>query len=104
MRYQQTNPRRPLATRRRGPWRRLAALAALLCSGLAFPHGAIAATNDIFTVAGVGAPGFSGDGGVATGAELNRPVGMAETADGGLLIAHLDKPPVRRGASPGGVT
>src|SRR3954452_5002408 len=101
MRHHETNPSRPLATRRPA---RLGALAVLLCSGLAFPHGASAATNDIFTVAGVGERGFSGDGGLATGAALNSPVGVAEMADGGFLIADLDNARVRRVSAAGTIT
>ena len=50
----------------------------------------------------MGEPGFSGDGGLATGAELHSPVGVAETADGGFLIADLDNARVRR-VSPAGI-
>jgi hypothetical protein len=38
-------------------------------------------------VAGTGYEGVSGDDGPATDAELNRPVAVAVTADGGFLIA-----------------
>jgi hypothetical protein len=44
--------------------------------------GAHAATNNIFTVAGT-TQGLSGDGGLATVAQLNLPRGVAATADGG---------------------
>ncbi len=40
----------------------------------------------ITTVAGSGAAGFSGDGGLGTAAQLSLPVGVAVTADGGILI------------------
>jgi hypothetical protein len=42
----------------------------------------------ITTVAGTGTAGFSGDGGAATAAQLDGPLGVAATADGGLLIAE----------------
>src|SRR4051812_49616930 len=45
----------------------------------------VAADATIGTVAGTGAPGFSGDGGPATAAALDVPEGVLETPDGGLL-------------------
>ncbi len=39
------------------------------------------------TVAGTGQPGFSGDGGPGTAANLNFPYGLLFARDGGLLIA-----------------
>ncbi|HTI34467.1 MAG TPA: hypothetical protein VL422_12365, partial [Miltoncostaea sp.] len=41
----------------------------------------------VTVVAGTGARGFAGDGGPATAAVLNRPVGVGAAADGGFLIA-----------------
>ena len=46
------------------------------------------ATNSIYTVAGTGTPGFSGDGGRATSAQLNQPNAVAVTLDGGFLISE----------------
>ena len=43
--------------------------------------------GDIYTVAGNGTSGFSGDGGPATKAELNFPDGVAIDPDGNLAIA-----------------
>jgi hypothetical protein len=49
-------------------------------------YGVAMTARDIYTVAGDGTGGFSGDGGPATSAELYYPGGVA--ADGGnLLIA-----------------
>lgn len=50
----------------------------------------------ISTVAGVGTPGLSGDGGVATAAQLNYPNGVALTAAGNLLIADTNNSRVRQ--------
>jgi NHL repeat len=56
----------------------------------------------IVTVAGTGGfGGFGGDGGAATGAQLNRPTGVAVTADGGFLIADEANQRVRRVAPDG---
>ena len=43
--------------------------------------------GDIYTVAGTGTYGFSGDGGPATSADLNQAAGVAADAAGNLLIA-----------------
>jgi len=43
----------------------------------------------ITTVAGTGAGGYSGDGGLATSAQLNTPQGVAVDAAGNLYIADL---------------
>ena len=51
--------------------------------------------GDIYTVAGTGAGGFSGDGGPATAAELSRPSGVAVDGAGNLLLADSDNSRVR---------
>jgi sugar lactone lactonase YvrE len=53
-------------------------------------------------VAGTGRPGFSGDGGPATQARLNDPVGVAVDAAGNLSIGDNDNGRVRR-VSPDGI-
>jgi uncharacterized protein (TIGR03437 family) len=53
----------------------------------------------ITTVAGTGAPGVSGDGGVATQAQLRTPYGIAVDAAGNLYIADLGNNRVRRVAA-----
>ena len=47
----------------------------------------VKATGDIITVAGNGTAGYSGDGGPATAAELDGPVGVAVDSAGDLFIA-----------------
>jgi sugar lactone lactonase YvrE len=63
-----------------------------------------AATNNIFTVTGIGTAGFGGDGGVATSAQLNGPVDVVVTADGGYLIADAINNRVRRVSPAGTIT
>jgi trimeric autotransporter adhesin len=55
----------------------------------------------IATIAGTGAPGFSGDGGAATSARLSSPTNLEPTGDGGFLIADLGNRRVRK-VSPAG--
>jgi len=50
----------------------------------------------ISTVAGNGTPGFSGDNGLATSAELNGPVGVAVDSAGNLYIADSGNYRVRK--------
>jgi DNA-binding beta-propeller fold protein YncE len=49
----------------------------------------------IYTVAGTGIAGFSGDGGRPRAAELNRPAGVLVTSAGDLLIADQNNGRVR---------
>jgi sugar lactone lactonase YvrE len=62
----------------------------------------IAPNGVITTVAGTGLAGFSGDGGPATAAKLNSPVGLAIDAAGDLYIADGGNGRVRR-VDPAGV-
>ena len=55
-----------------------------------------AVTGIISTIAGTGVPGFSGDGGPAREAQLNRPSGLASDASGNLFIADPGNSRVRR--------
>ena len=50
----------------------------------------------ITTVAGIGTNGFSGDGGAAVAAQLNRPQGVAVDGSGNLYIADTDNTRIRR--------
>lgn len=54
------------------------------------------ASGTITTIAGTGVAGFSGDGGLATGARLLNPIGVAVDKDGNLFIADLSNRRVRR--------
>ena len=54
-----------------------------------------ATTGDISTVAGNGTAGYSGDGGLATNAELNAPTGVAVDRAGNLYIADASNNRIR---------
>ncbi len=56
------------------------------------------------TVAGTGTQGFSGDGGLATAAQLSNPSGVALDRAGNLLIADTGNRRVRRVGSNGIIT
>jgi len=49
----------------------------------------------ISTVAGNGTSGYSGDGGLATSAELNSPTGLAVDSSGNLYIADTNNQRIR---------
>jgi trimeric autotransporter adhesin len=54
-----------------------------------------AATSQIFTVAGNGTAGYTGDGAAATSAELNLPIGIAVDSNGNLFIADTSNNVIR---------
>ncbi len=58
----------------------------------------------ITTVAGNGVPGFSGDGGPATGAQLSRPGGIAADSAGNVFIADTYNQRIRKVSSDGTIT
>ena len=62
-----------------------------------------AATGRITTIAGNGAPGYSGDGGLATSARLAYPRGVAVDGSGNLYIADADNNMVRAVAAVTGI-
>jgi RHS repeat-associated protein len=64
----------------------------------------VSADGIITTVAGTGSTGYSGDGGLATAARLNRPYGVAVDADGNLFIADTHNHRVRRVSTDGIIT
>jgi hypothetical protein len=59
-------------------------------------YGVPMTAGDIYTVAGNGTPGFSGDGHAAARAELDEPFGVGTDAAGNLLIAGLSDGRVRQ--------
>ena len=56
----------------------------------------VSPTGTIITYAGNGVPGFVGDGGAATSAELNAPAGLAVDSSGNLYIADSNNAVVRK--------
>jgi hypothetical protein len=62
----------------------------------------VSPSGTISTVAGTGTPGFSGDGGPATAAQLGFAYSVAVTSDGGFLIADTGNRRIRR-VSPNGI-
>jgi sugar lactone lactonase YvrE len=53
-------------------------------------------TSTVKTIAGTGSPGFSGDGGPATEAQLRNPHSIALDRDGRLLICDIGNHRIRR--------
>ena len=64
----------------------------------------VTADGFILTVAGTGSPGFGGDNGPPTSAQLNDPAGVAVAADGSFLIADTGNNRVRRIAPAANIT
>ncbi|MFC5467393.1 S-layer homology domain-containing protein [Cohnella suwonensis] len=62
-----------------------------------------ATTGIITTIAGTGVPGFSGDDGPATEAQLNYPRGLALDSDNNVLIIDRDNHRIRKIDSESGV-
>jgi secreted PhoX family phosphatase len=59
-------------------------------------YGRAMTAGDIYTVAGDGTSGFSGDGGPAAAAELAKPEGLAVDGSGNLLIADTVNDRIRQ--------
>jgi hypothetical protein len=64
----------------------------------------VAADGTISTVVGSDNPGYSGDGGPATAAQLNAPHNVAVLPDGGFLIADAGNNRVRQVSASGTIT
>jgi sugar lactone lactonase YvrE len=58
---------------------------------------------EILTVAGDSVPGYQGDGGVATAAELSQPRGVALDSAGNIYIADLNNNRIRKVAASTGI-
>jgi len=72
------------------------ALVAALALALLHAAPAWAATNAIFTVAGTGVAGSSGDGLTATAAQVTDPTAVVSLSDGGFVIADFLGQRIRR--------
>ncbi len=64
----------------------------------------VSPTGTITTLAGGALNGFSGDGGPASAARLNVPLGVAVQPDGGVLIADSNNHRIRRVSPAGTIT
>jgi uncharacterized protein (TIGR03437 family) len=64
----------------------------------------VSASGIITTVAGNGTPGFSGDGGPASSAQLNGAIGVAVDHEGNLFIADYHNDHIRKVAKSGIIT
>jgi trimeric autotransporter adhesin len=62
----------------------------------------VSSSGTITRVAGNGTAGNSGDDGLATDAQLDGPIGIIATADGGFLVADAGRQVVRK-VSPAGI-
>lgn len=63
-----------------------------------------AASWSISTVAGTGEQGFSGDGGLATAAQINDPYGVVRGPDGAIWFCEYTGQRIRRIAADGTIT
>jgi len=64
----------------------------------------VTASGAIDTIAGNGTPGFSGDGGPATQAQLNGPLGVALDSSGNIYIADTNNNRIRKVSSAGTIS
>src|SRR5665213_354822 len=58
-------------------------------------YGVSMAAGYIYTIAGIGTNGYSGDGGVATSAELSGPTGTTVDGSGNILVADTGNNTIR---------
>ncbi len=64
----------------------------------------VAPNGTISTVVGNGVPGFSGDGGPATSAEINTPTGICGDSSGNLYVADTGNQRIRKVDASGTIT
>jgi hypothetical protein len=64
----------------------------------------VSAAGIITTIAGVGTAGYSGDGGPASAAQLNQPVGLTRDASGNLYFADYINNCIRKISTSGIIT
>jgi hypothetical protein len=67
----------------------------VVAAGTGTFYGQAMTAGDIYTVAGNGTGGFSGDGGPALSAQLNHPQGVTVDAAGDLLVADVSSNRIR---------
>jgi sugar lactone lactonase YvrE len=56
----------------------------------------VSADGAIYLTAGVGSSGFSGDGGLATAAQLNEPIGVTVDSAGNIFISDSGNNRIRK--------
>jgi Ca2+-binding RTX toxin-like protein len=83
-------------------WLRVSLHIAAVAVLVAIPAAANGASGFVSTIAGTGTPGFGGDGGAATAAQLSITADVEALPDGGYLIADQGNDRIRR-VSPAGV-
>lgn len=76
----------------------------ILCAVLLVGASFSANSQTIYTLAGNGTAGYSGDGGPSTAAQVNNPMGVATDAAGNVYIADYDNNRIRKVSTSGVVT
>ncbi len=79
-------------------------IVALIVACLFSGFSSFAQSGNIYTMAGTGTAGFSGDGGPATAARLNNPTDVFKDAAGNFYIADRDNNRIRKVNTAGTIT